>query len=138
MPGLGKHVVTAQFKYRIQCKSTCYYIQYIRDYCCTIAGASIAAAQLVALNKYKYVVNWFGGWHHAKRYFMNTLLLIHDFLSELIFQRDKASGFCYINDIVLCILKLREKFNRILYIDMDLHHGDGQLDFVNTFVNDLF
>ncbi len=40
-------------------------------------------------------------------------------------QRDEAAGFCYVNDIVLGILKLREKFNKILYIDLDIHHGDG-------------
>lgn len=36
-----------------------------------------------------------------------------------------ASGFCYINDIVLAILKLREKYDRVLYVDLDVHHGDG-------------
>jgi len=39
--------------------------------------------------------------------------------------RDEASGFCYINDIVLCILRLRDKYSRVLYVDLDLHHGDG-------------
>ena len=39
--------------------------------------------------------------------------------------RDEAAGFCYINDVVLGILKLREKFDRVLYVDIDLHHGDG-------------
>ena len=45
----------------------------------------------------------------------------------LFFFRDEASGFCYVNDIVLGILKLREKFNRVLYVDIDLHHGDGNI-----------
>ena len=39
--------------------------------------------------------------------------------------RDEASGFCYINDIVLCVLRLRDKYDRVLYVDLDLHHGDG-------------
>ena len=39
---------------------------------------------------------------------------------------DEAAGFCYVNDIVLGILKLRESFTRILYIDLDVHHGDGK------------
>lgn len=43
-----------------------------------------------------------------------------------LFFRDHASGFCYINDIVLGILKLKEKYDRILYVDLDLHHGDGK------------
>ncbi len=42
--------------------------------------------------------------------------------------RDAASGFCYINDIVIAIMKLRQKYERILYVDLDLHHGDGRLD----------
>uniref|UniRef100_G1P4P8 Histone deacetylase 8 n=1 Tax=Myotis lucifugus TaxID=59463 RepID=G1P4P8_MYOLU len=40
--------------------------------------------------------------------------------------RDEASGFCYLNDVVLGILRLRRKFDRILYVDLDLHHGDGK------------
>jgi len=44
----------------------------------------------------------------------------------VVYCRCEASGFCYINDIVLCILRLREKYDRVLYVDMDLHHGDGE------------
>ena len=40
-------------------------------------------------------------------------------------SRDEASGFCYVNDAVLGILRLREKYERVLYVDVDLHHGDG-------------
>ncbi len=86
----------------------CPIIDNMYDFCCTIAGASLTAAQLVICEKFKYVINWFGGWHHAKR--------------------EKANGYCYVNDIALCILKLREKYNRVLYIDLDLHHGDGVQD----------
>ncbi|XP_050757730.1 histone deacetylase 8 isoform X1 [Gymnogyps californianus] len=43
-------------------------------------------------------------------------------------RRDEASGFCYLNDAVLGILRLRQKFDRVLYIDLDLHHGDGVED----------
>ncbi|CAB1345569.1 unnamed protein product, partial [Coregonus sp. 'balchen'] len=42
--------------------------------------------------------------------------------------RDEASGFCYVNDAVLGILKLRGKYERVLYVDVDLHHGDGVED----------
>ena len=31
------------------------------------------------------------------------------------------------NDIVLAILKLLTQFQRVMYIDIDLHHGDGML-----------
>jgi len=50
-------------------------------------------------------INWAGGLHHAKK--------------------QEASGFCYINDIVLSILELLKYHNRVLYIDIDVHHGDG-------------
>ena len=50
-------------------------------------------------------VNWAGGLHHAKK--------------------SEASGFCYINDIVLSILELLKYHERVLYIDIDIHHGDG-------------
>lgn len=39
--------------------------------------------------------------------------------------RDNAEGFCYVNDICIGIQKLREKFKRVLYIDLDTHHGNG-------------
>lgn len=83
----------------------CPFIDNIFDYCCNIGGSSLTAAHLINTGRFKYVCNWFGGWHHAKR--------------------EKADGFCYVNDIALCISKLRQKFNRILYIDLDQHHGDG-------------
>jgi len=37
----------------------------------------------------------------------------------------EASGFCYVNDIVLAILELLKYHQRVLYIDIDVHHGDG-------------
>uniref|UniRef100_A0AAY4E0V6 Histone deacetylase n=1 Tax=Denticeps clupeoides TaxID=299321 RepID=A0AAY4E0V6_9TELE len=36
-----------------------------------------------------------------------------------------ASGFCYVNDIVISILELLKYHPRVLYIDIDIHHGDG-------------
>lgn len=48
------------------------------------------------------------------------------------FLRDEASGFCYVNDAVLGILKLREKYERVLYVDVDLHHGDGTIKNIKT------
>lgn len=50
-------------------------------------------------------VNWAGGLHHAKK--------------------SEASGFCYLNDIVLGIIELLRYHPRVLYIDIDVHHGDG-------------
>ncbi|BFZ24869.1 hypothetical protein BsWGS_27908 [Bradybaena similaris] len=77
----------------------------IYETCALIGGATIVAAETLINKAADVAINWYGGWHHAKR--------------------DSAAGFCYINDIVLGILKLREKFDRILYVDIDLHHGDG-------------
>ena len=40
-------------------------------------------------------------------------------------KKSEASGFCYVNDIVLAILELLKHHQRVLYIDIDIHHGDG-------------
>ena len=40
-------------------------------------------------------------------------------------RKSKASGFCYLNDCVLAIMRLLADFRRVLYIDIDIHHGDG-------------
>jgi histone deacetylase 1/2 len=37
----------------------------------------------------------------------------------------QASGFCFVNDIVLAVLELLKFHQRVLYIDIDVHHGDG-------------
>jgi histone deacetylase 1/2 len=66
---------------------------------------SQAAAQRVNSGAADIAINWAGGLHHAKK--------------------SEASGFCYINDIVLCILELLRDVPRVLYIDIDCHHGDG-------------
>ncbi len=39
---------------------------------------------------------------------------------------DHASGFCFVNDIALMILRLNDwGIRRIAYLDLDAHHGDG-------------
>ncbi len=39
---------------------------------------------------------------------------------------DRASGFCFVNDIALGILRWRDfAVRRIVYLDLDAHHGDG-------------
>ena len=44
-------------------------------------------------------------------------------------RRDKASGFCYLNDPVLGMLDLLDRgYSRVLYVDLDAHHGDGVQD----------
>jgi acetoin utilization protein AcuC len=41
-------------------------------------------------------------------------------------QPNRASGFCFVNDITLAILRWRDfGIRRIVYLDLDAHHGDG-------------
>jgi acetoin utilization protein AcuC len=40
-------------------------------------------------------------------------------------QRQKASGFCIYNDPAIACSVLRDRFDRVAYVDIDLHHGDG-------------
>ncbi|KAL6713909.1 histone deacetylase [Lecanora helva] len=75
------------------------------EYCSSYAGASLDAARKLTNHQSDIAINWSGGLHHAKK--------------------TEASGFCYINDIVLAILQLLLHHPRVLYIDIDVHHGDG-------------
>ena len=44
-------------------------------------------------------------------------------------RRDRAAGFCFFNDPVLAILALLDRgIPRVLYVDLDAHHGDGVED----------
>lgn len=45
--------------------------------------------------------------------------------SSVLIAKSEASGFCYVNDCVLAILELLKTHQRVLYIDIDIHHGDG-------------
>lgn len=74
-------------------------------YCKLYTGASLSAARNLTSGQSDVAINWSGGLHHAKK--------------------SEASGFCYINDIVLAILELLRYHPRVLYIDIDVHHGDG-------------
>ena len=40
-------------------------------------------------------------------------------------MRSRASGFCVFNDPAVACVVLRERFERVAYVDIDLHHGDG-------------
>ncbi|GAA5870757.1 hypothetical protein JCM3774_001670 [Rhodotorula dairenensis] len=101
------------------------------DYVQLVAGASIAAARELRDGRADVAIAWTGGRHHAKR--------------------AEAAGFCYVADAVLAIMELRtapqpspsalrpspppppppppttvpSKISRVLYLDLDLHHGDG-------------
>eukprot|EP00127_Corallochytrium_limacisporum_P003211 Clim_evm60s147 gene=Clim_evmTU60s147 len=77
----------------------------VADFASYAAGSSLSAARALLHGQVDVAINWFGGWHHA--------------------FRNNASGFCFVNDIVLAILELRKRFRRVLYVDLDLHHGDA-------------
>ncbi|XP_044308604.1 histone deacetylase 8 isoform X3 [Varanus komodoensis] len=102
--GDDDHPESAEYGLGYDCPAT----EGIFDYAAAVGGATITAAQSLVEGECRVAINWPGGWHHAKK--------------------DEASGFCYVNDAVLGILQLRRKFDRVLYVDLDLHHGDGVED----------
>lgn len=69
-----------------------------------VAGASYKVAYLVGRG-FERGFNIAGGLHHA--------------------MPSRAYGFCYLNDPVMAVYTLLERYNRVLYIDVDGHHGDG-------------
>ncbi|CCG82923.1 Histone deacetylase [Taphrina deformans PYCC 5710] len=77
----------------------------IYEFCSTYTGSSLSAARTLLNGSSDIAINWSGGLHHA--------------------QKNEASGFCYVNDIVIAILYLLRLHARVLYIDIDIHHGDG-------------
>ncbi|ODO07224.1 histone deacetylase 1/2 [Cryptococcus wingfieldii CBS 7118] len=85
--------------------SDCPAVEGIFEFASISAGGSIAAAERLNSGAADIAINWPGGLHHAKK--------------------SEASGFCFVNDIVLGILELLRFNSRVLYIDIDVHHGDG-------------
>lgn len=74
-----------------------------------VVGSTILALDSV-INRTNGIVHAFnpiGGLHHARR--------------------SAAGGFCVFNDIGIAILYARKKYDikKILYVDIDAHHGDG-------------
>jgi len=90
---------------QFNCVEDCPVFAEMYDFCRQYAGASLAGARRLSHGNTDIAINWSGGLHHAKR--------------------GEASGFCYVNDIVLAILELLRYHPRVLYIDIDIHHGDG-------------
>ncbi len=75
------------------------------DWSLLVTGATLQAIDFVVSGKGEVAFNIAGGLHHA--------------------MRSRASGFCYINDPVIGIIKLLSGGKRVAYIDLDAHHGDG-------------
>ncbi|WP_344432332.1 acetoin utilization protein AcuC [Streptomyces lavendulocolor] len=71
-----------------------------------IAGQSVGAAEAVWRGEALHAVNFAGGLHHA--------------------MPGSAAGFCIYNDASLAIARLLELgAERVAYVDVDVHHGDG-------------
>ena len=70
-----------------------------------VVGATLQAVDFVVDGNGAIAFNIAGGLHHA--------------------MRSMASGFCYVNDPVIGIMRLLRRGKRVAYIDIDAHHGDG-------------
>lgn len=68
-------------------------------------GGTVEATRLVVEEGCSIAFNLAGGWHHA--------------------HRSRASGFSYLNDAVIAINRLLRQGKRVVYLDIDAHHGDG-------------
>ena len=75
------------------------------DYAVLATGGTLTAAKLILSGSAEVAFNPSGGFHHA--------------------GPERASGFCYINDVALACTILAEEGKRVLYLDVDVHHGDG-------------
>lgn len=77
----------------------------VYDWARLSVGGTVEATRLVAEEGYSVAFNLAGGWHHA--------------------HRSRASGFSYLNDAVIAINGLLRRGKRVVYLDIDAHHGDG-------------
>lgn len=79
----------------------------IYEAACIVVGSTLKAIDLIMNNDCQRVFIPIAGLHHA--------------------SRNSAAGFCVFNDCGIAIEYLRKKYNiqRIAYVDIDAHHGDG-------------
>jgi acetoin utilization protein AcuC len=75
------------------------------DYAVLAAGGTLTAAKMILAGRIELAFNPSGGYHHA--------------------GPELAAGFCYIDDVALACIVLAEQGKRVLYLDVDVHHGDG-------------
>lgn len=82
------------------------YFAGMHDVTCRIVGGSMEAAELVLTGASEHALHLSGGLHHA--------------------LPNKGAGFCVYNDAAAAIAYIRERYDaRVLYVDTDVHHGDG-------------
>lgn len=67
-------------------------------------GGAVRAAEDLLVGE-ELAFNMAGGLHHA--------------------QRGRASGFCVFNDPAISLMIMKQRFKKLMYVDIDLHHGDG-------------
>ena len=77
----------------------------MHDAAAAVAGGSIRAMEAVLRGDHEHAFHPGGGLHHA--------------------MPESASGFCIYDDPALAIARARRDGLRVLYIDLDVHHGDG-------------
>jgi len=70
-----------------------------------VAGGSIRALEAILRDDVEHAFHPGGGLHHA--------------------MPNRASGFCIYDDPALAIARARRAGLRVLYLDFDVHHGDG-------------
>ena len=85
--------------------SDCPVFEGLYEYAVLATGGTLVAANLLLSGSADAAFNPSGGFHHA--------------------HPERASGFCYINDVALACHILAEQSKRVLYVDVDVHHGDG-------------
>jgi len=71
----------------------------------TVAGGSLRGVEAILRGDVEHAFHPGGGLHHA--------------------MPDRASGFCIYDDPALAIARARQAGLRVLYVDLDVHHGDG-------------
>lgn len=94
----------ADFRYGLG-DADCPVFEGLYDYAALGAGATFEAVRLVEEEGFAIAFNMAGGWHHA--------------------HHAKASGFSYLNDAAIAISWLVQRGRRVVYLDLDAHHGDG-------------
>ncbi len=75
------------------------------EYAALACGATLTGAERLLSGEAEVAFNPSGGYHHARP--------------------AEAAGFCYVNDVVLACRRLASAGRRVLFVDVDAHHGDG-------------
>ena len=83
------------------------------DWSLLVTGGTLECIRQILNENREIAFNIAGGLHHA--------------------TQSRASGFCYLNDPAIGIAKMLQDDLRVVYLDVDVHHGDGvETAFYNT------